>query len=170
MGRGAGRKIVQNAFFHGKRHDNRILKVKILLSRNFVVMAQAPKTFEFDTQNGPKNTKKDPENDLKRLRTFCKYQARKRNPNLKLLSPDIFWWGGGLPREGVGAKKFGMSLETQGIKLFWRDIPGFRRDIPGAPEKFEKKRFGFNFWPPKDPENDLKRLRTFCKYSPSLAP
>ena len=23
-------------------------------------------------------------------------------------------WGGGLPREGVGAKKFGMSLEAQG--------------------------------------------------------
>ena len=43
MGRGAGRKIVQNAIFCGKRHDNKILKVKILLSRNFVVMAQAPK-------------------------------------------------------------------------------------------------------------------------------
>ena len=42
-------------------------------------------------------------------------------------------------REGVGAKKFGMSLETQGIKLFWRDNPGFCRDIPEAPEKFEKK-------------------------------
>ena len=42
MGRGAERKIVQNAIFHGKRHDNKISKVKILLSRNFVVMAQAP--------------------------------------------------------------------------------------------------------------------------------
>ena len=41
----------------------------------------------------------------------------KKEPKPKLLSPDIFWWGGGLPREGVGAKKFGMSLETQGIKL-----------------------------------------------------
>ena len=43
VGRGAGRKIVQNAIFRGKRHDNKILKVNILLSRNFVVMAQAPK-------------------------------------------------------------------------------------------------------------------------------
>ena len=43
VGRGAGRKIVQNAIFRGKRHDNKILKVKMLLSRNFVVMAQAPK-------------------------------------------------------------------------------------------------------------------------------
>ena len=42
MGRGAGRKIVQNAISHGKRHDNKSLKVKILLSRTFVVMAQAP--------------------------------------------------------------------------------------------------------------------------------
>ena len=42
MGRGAGRTIVQNAIFHGKCHDNRILKVRILLSRNFVVMAKAP--------------------------------------------------------------------------------------------------------------------------------
>ena len=46
--------------------------------------------------------------------------------------------------EGVGAKKFGMSLETREIKLFWRDIPGSCRDIPGVPEKFEKKRFVFN--------------------------
>ena len=42
---GAERKIVQNAvsfFSRGKRHDNRILKVQIILSRNLVVMAQAP--------------------------------------------------------------------------------------------------------------------------------
>ena len=71
----------------------------------------------------------------------------KKEPKPKLLSSDIFWWGGGLPREGVGAKKFGMSLETQGIKLFGRDIPGFCRDIPEAPEKFEKKGFGFNSRP-----------------------
>ena len=63
----------------------------------------------------------------------------KKEPKPKLLSPDIFRWGGGLPCERVGAKKFGMSLETQGIKLFCRDIPGFCRDIPEAPEKFEKK-------------------------------
>ena len=76
-----------------------------------------------------------------------KTQEPKKEPKPKLLSPDIFWWGGGLPHEGVGAKKFGMSLETQGIKLCWRDIPGFCRDIPEAPEKFEKNMFGFNFWP-----------------------
>ena len=71
----------------------------------------------------------------------------RKEPKPTLLSPDIFRWGGGLPREGVGAKKFGMPLETREIKLFWRDIPGFRRDIPEAPEKFEKKKFGLNSRP-----------------------
>ena len=47
VGRGAGWKIVQNAIFHGKRHDNKILKAKILLSRNFVVMALAPTNIGF---------------------------------------------------------------------------------------------------------------------------
>ena len=69
----------------------------------------------------------------------------KNEPKPKLLSLDIFRWGRGLPHEGVGAKKFGMPLETREIKLFGRDIPGFCWDIPGAPEKFEKKKFGFNF-------------------------
>ena len=72
----------------------------------------------------------------------------KKEPKPKLLSPDIFWWGGGLPREGVGAKKFGMSLETQGIKLFWREIPGFCRDIPEAPEKFCEKNVWVQFSSP----------------------
>ena len=69
----------------------------------------------------------------------------KKEPKPKLFGPDIFQWGRGLPRERVGAKKFDRSLETREIKLFGRDIPGFCRDIPGAPEKFEKKKFGFNF-------------------------
>ena len=67
-------------------------------------------------------------------------QARKKEHKPKLFSPDIFQWGRGLPREGVGAKEFDMSLETKEIKLFWRDIPAFCRDIPEVPEKFEKKK------------------------------
>ena len=77
----------------------------------------------------------------------------KKEHKPKLLSPDIFRWGRGLPREGVGAKKFGMSLETREINLFGWDIPGFCQDIPGVPEKFEKKKFVFDFWlPPKNNE------------------
>ena len=69
----------------------------------------------------------------------------KKEPKPKLFGPDIFQWGRGFPHERVGAKKFDTSLETREIKLFGRDIPGFRRDIPGVPEKFEKKKFVFNF-------------------------
>ena len=36
----------------------------------------------------------------------------------KLFGPDIFGWGGGRPREGVGAKNFGMSFEAQGNQMF----------------------------------------------------
>ena len=44
----------------------------------------------------------------------------------KLFGPNnIFGWDGGLPREGVGAKKFGMSFENQGNQTFWRDIAEF---------------------------------------------
>ena len=38
-------KSFKNAVFLGKRHDNKILKLQILLSRNVVVIAQAPKEF-----------------------------------------------------------------------------------------------------------------------------
>ena len=69
-----------------------------------------------------------------------------KEPKPKLLSPDIFGWGGGLPREGVGAKKFGMAHETRETKFFWWDIPGFCWDISEAPEKFEKNKFVFIFW------------------------
>ena len=75
----------------------------------------------------------------------CFFSRRKKEPKPKLFGPDIFRWGRGLPRERVGDKKFDTSLEAREIKLFGRDIPGFCRDIPGAPEKFEKKKFGFNF-------------------------
>ena len=50
---------------------------------------------------------------------------RKKNPKPRLFDPEVFGWGGGLPREWVGAKKFGMSFETQGKQTFWRDIPKF---------------------------------------------
>ena len=38
----------KNTVFRGKRHDNKILNVRILLSRNFVVIAQAPSPAGFD--------------------------------------------------------------------------------------------------------------------------
>ena len=69
------------------------------------------------------------------------YQGRKRNPNLNFFGPDIFGWGGVLPREGVGAKKFGMSFETQENHTFWRDVPGLCRAwiSRGCPKSLRKK-------------------------------
>ena len=57
-----------------------------------------------------------------------------KEPKPKLFGPDIFGWGEGLPREWVGAKKFGMSLETREIKLFGgmsRDFAGISRRLSG---------------------------------------
>ena len=34
--------LLRSSVFRGKRHDNTFFKVQILLSRNFVVIAQAP--------------------------------------------------------------------------------------------------------------------------------
>ena len=77
-----------------------------------------------------------------------KNQAREKEH--KLLGPDIFRWGRGLPREGVGAKKFGMSFESQGNQTSGRGFSlDFCRDIPKGPEKFERKKFVFKSWPLK---------------------
>ena len=54
---------------------------------------------------------------------FALRSGTKKEHKPKLLSPDIFWWVRGLPREGVGGKKFGMPLETREIKLF---LAGYR--------------------------------------------
>ena len=67
------------------------------------------------------------------------FRGRKRKPKPKFFGPFFFGWGRGLPCEGVGANKFGMSFGTHETKLFGRDIPGFCRDIPVVPETFEKK-------------------------------
>ena len=75
------------------------------------------------------------------------HNRHEKRAQTQTLGPDIFRWGRGLPHEGVGAKKLGMSLKTRETKLFGRDIPGFCWDIPAAPEKFEKKRFVFNSRP-----------------------
>ena len=62
---------------------------------------------------------------------------QEKEPKPKLFGPDIFGWGGGLPREGMGAKKFGMSFkaQAQGNQNFQRDIPGFLPGYPGGARK-----------------------------------
>ena len=67
----------------------------------------------------------------------CLYRsAKKRKHTLKLFAPDIFGWGGGLPRDEVGAKKLRMPLETQGNETLGWISRDFCRVVPEAPEKF----------------------------------
>ena len=54
--------------------------------------------------------------------------------------------------KGWGPKSSVCPSKPRAKKLFWRDIPGFCWDIPEAPEKFEKKMFGFNSRPLHSPK------------------
>ena len=68
------------------------------------------------------------------------YQGRKRNPNPNFLVR-VFSGGVGV----FHVKGWGPKSSVCPSKVFWRDIPGFCRDIPEVPEKFERKKFVFNF-------------------------
>ena len=61
--------------------------------------------------------------------------GKKQEPKPELFGPDIFRWGGGLLRERVGPKKFGMFFEAQGKQTFGRDIPGLWPGYPGIARK-----------------------------------
>ena len=95
---------------------------------------------------------------------IIKCSSKKKEHKPKLSGPDIFRWGGGLPREGIGAKRFGMSLETREIKHFGGKSR-FCWEIPGAPEKFEKEMFVFNFWLlQKEAQNDISHRISILEF------
>ena len=76
------------------------------MSSSQPIIRAKKRTHRVFSQNSPSL----PQNSV-RLSEFSspKHQERKRNLNPKVFGPDIFGWGRGLPRELVGAKKFGMS-------------------------------------------------------------
>ena len=56
-------------------------------------------------------------------------QARKKSTKINFLGPETARWGGGLPREGVVAKNFVLSLESLSSL-------GFEERNPGCPGNF----------------------------------
>ena len=74
--------------------------------------------------------------------------GKRKEPKPEPYGPDIFGWGGGLPREGGGgARKFGVSFETQGDQNFWVGYPEILPGYPGKISKSLRKRFVFNSRP-----------------------
>ena len=113
-GLGAERNIVQIAAFRGKRRDNKILKLQILLSRNFVAITQPP-------------------------RFWCaKIQARKKNPNLNFWvrifsgGVGVFHVKGWGPKSSVCPSKPRESNFFGGIS---RDFAGISRKRPKSLRK-----------------------------------
>ena len=47
----------------------------------------------------------------------------------------------GQPEARVGAKKFGVSLETREVKLFWPGYPGILPGYPGDARKVWENKF-----------------------------
>ena len=80
---------------------------------------------------------------IREIQAPTEFQAREG----ALLGPDIFRWGGGLPREGAAAKKFGMSLKAQGKQTFRWDILGFLAGISRGRPKNLRKKSEFDFLP-----------------------
>ena len=80
-------------------------------------------------------------------RGFFYSSGTKKEHKPKLLGPDILRWGGGFPCEGVGAEKFGMSLETQANQSFFggisRDVAGISRRCPKSLRKKIRVQFPF---------------------------
>ena len=126
----------------------------------FIAFRNSGKIFQQFSRDFPGAFLDNPRTDPRNSHSLLEF-SEKKEPKPKLFGPDIFRWGRGLPREGVGAKKFGMSLETREIKLFGRDIPGFCWDIPELPEKFEKQKVCVQFLSPSFASNFPLQAKDF---------
>ena len=73
----------------------------------------------------------------------------KKEPKPKLLSPDIFWWVGGLPREGGGGRKVRYVPRNPGNQTFLAGYPGIWPGYPGSARKVWEKNVWVQFSSPK---------------------
>ena len=83
----------------------------------------------------------------------------KKEPKPKLFGPDIFGWGGGLPREGVGGRKVRYAPRNQGNQTFLAGYPGILPGYPGGARKVweEKVYVQFSF-PTKGPKTEKFKI------------
>ena len=68
-----------------------------------------------------------------RLSWLLQGQARKESTKIDFLGPETAWWGGGLPRAGVVAEKFVLSLESLSSLGFEERDLGCPGILPGCP-------------------------------------
>ena len=74
-------------------------------------------------------------------------QARKKSTTINFLGLETAQWGGGLPREGVVAEKFVLSLESLSSLGFEERNLGYPGNFagmsrtPGGVQKFVQKKF-----------------------------
>ena len=73
--------------------------------------------------------------------------GKKKEPKPKLFGKDIFGWGGGLPREGVGGQKVRYVPRKPGKPNFLAGYPGIFGGISWGCLKSLRKKFVFNFRP-----------------------
>ena len=109
-------------------HFNELRQTPTPITQNFLVLSVSSE----DAREGPSQILSfilhALGNELRRV-----LAGKKKEPKSKLFGPDISGWGGGLPREGVGAEKFGMSLETGKPTFFGgisQDFAGISRRCP----------------------------------------
>ena len=83
---------------------------------------------------------------------------QEKRAQTQTLGPDLFRWGGGLPRAGVGDKKGSVCPSEP------RRTKRFGQEIPGCPKRLRKK--GFNSrslnWPTKVRDADTAILIKFA--------
>ena len=76
------------------------------------------------------------------LSWLCEIQARKNSTKIDFLGPETAWWGGGLPRTGVGWPK--SSCPPSKVCLPWVlkggiwDVLGILPGCPGPLQMFKK--------------------------------
>ena len=105
----------------------------------------------------------------KNLAVLTIRQEKEHKP--KLLVPDFFRWGGGLPRERGGGQKVRYVPRNPGKPNFLVGYPGIFAGMSwGRPRSWRRKKFVFMFWPlEKSPQITKNTHFRTSSVSPNLS-